>query len=63
MKLCNWENSLSETVLIAIVVTETAVSLTTIWSTNLFRKQKMLTDLYLERLCIMHIQAVDYYLF
>ena len=30
---------------------------------DLFRKQKMLTDLYLERLCIMHIQAVDYYLF
>ncbi len=40
MRLCNWENSLSETVLIAIVVMEKVVSLTTIWSTNLFRKQK-----------------------
>ena len=48
MRLCNWENSLSETVLIAIVVMEKVVSLTTIWSTNLFRKQKMLTDLCLE---------------
>ena len=44
MRLCNWENSLSGTVLIAIVVMEKVVSLTTIWSTNLFRKQKMLTD-------------------